>query len=108
MNIKNNDEKAIAEWLNVEPERIEIEIEMESINKFLHQIKEMLLSYKDYPSEEKRTRKILKLLKKGELPFPVYIEKEDKSFFIMEGRHRIVAFYLLGLKIVPVAKCCIK
>jgi len=34
---------------------------------------------------------------------PMYVEQGDPDLFVMEGRHRMVAFWLAGMKIVPVA-----
>lgn len=48
------------------------------------------------------------MLKNGEKPIPIYVEKDDPHNFIMEGRHRIVAFYLMGFKDVEVARCSLK
>ena len=106
MNI--DDENAVAEWMCTKRENLKIEITLEPISNFIGQIQEMISSYDEYPEDKKRTKKIVKLLKNGEEQFPVYVLKNDKSNFIMEGRHRIVAFYMQGLKHVPVARCNLK
>lgn len=97
----------VAEWLGVEVEKVKVEIEIEPIDKFIKQITEAMLSYANFPKDKKRTDRIVKLLKDGAPVLPVYVEKSDNNFFIMEGRHRIVAFYILGIKEIPVAKCSV-
>ena len=63
----------------------------------------MLGTYDEFPEDEARTRKILKALQSGEPVLPVFVEDGDTTHFIMEGRHRIVAFIQSGLSEIPVA-----
>ena len=44
----------------------------------------------------------INLLEKGNNPMAIFIELNDKDNFIMEGRHRIVAFSWFGLDKVSV------
>ena len=94
---------SVAQWLRAEPDQIEVHIQQEPIDKFLGQIKEMYGTFGEFPKDERRTNKILRLLKQGATPMPMYVEQGDKDLFVMEGRHRMVAFYLSGMKTVPVA-----
>ena len=78
------------------------------MENYKNQAIEMLGTFDEFPKDERRMNKILKMLKNGEKPMPIYVEKDDPHNFIMEGRHRIVAFYLMGFKDVEVARCSLK
>lgn len=93
----------VAKWMRVEPGKLKIDIKYESIDKFIPQIKEMYESFSEFPKDATRTKKIAKLLKEGATPLPLYVEKKDATMFVMEGRHRMVAFWLAGVENVPVA-----
>lgn len=103
-NLKNKDLKDVAEWLNTTVDNLEIEYKKEPIDLYEKDATEMLATYDEFPKDKKRTDKIIKILKKGGDPLPIYVEKDDKHNFVMEGRHRIIAFYLLGYKEVLVAR----
>ena len=94
---------SVAQWLRAEPDQIEVHIKQEPIDKFLGQIKEMYGTFGEFPKDERRTNKILRLLKQGATPMPMYVEQDDPDLFVMEGRHRMVAFWLASAKTVPVA-----
>lgn len=98
-----DDIKLVAEWFHTTIDNLSIEIKYEPITKFLNQIKEMYNSYTKFPKDAARTRKIIKQIKSSKKLFPIYVEKGDTRLFVMEGRHRMVAFMLLGYKIIPVA-----
>lgn len=99
------DLESIALWLNVESvSHVDVNIKKIDIKTFENQIKEMEDSYKEFPLEKKRTQKILEKLNNGEMPQPIYINKDDPHNFIMEGRHRIVAFKWFGLNEILVAE----
>lgn len=83
---------------------MEIEYQKESIENYKKSAQDMYESYDEFPQDKKRTDKIIKLLKKGESPLPIYVEKDDPHYFVMEGRHRMVAFYLLGYEEIMVAR----
>lgn len=93
----------VAEWLNTTPDNVKIEVKQEPISKFVNQIKEMYSTFDEFPVDKARTDKIVTAIKSGEKPLPVYVEINDPNLFVMEGRHRMVAFYLLGMKQIPVA-----
>lgn len=59
-------------------------------------------TYDEFLDEEKRSKYILSLLEKGDKVMPIFVENDDEDRFIMEGRHRIVAFMWYGLKEIPV------
>ena len=94
--------KDTGEWLNKAINDIEFFYKEEPIELFNSQIEEMISTYGEFDEELQRTEKILELLKNGEKPKPIFIELRDEHKFIMEGRHRIVAFKWFGLKTVPV------
>lgn len=106
--INQSDLNDVSQWLNTSVENLEIHIIYESISKYEKQIKEMYATYDEFPQDAKRTQKIRKLLNNGEKMLPIYVEANDESFFVMEGRHRMVAFWLNGFKEIPVAYVNIK
>ena len=70
---------------------------------FNNQALEMLSTYDEFPQEAKRTAKIKQLILKGGKQLPIFVDTIDIGHnFIVEGRHRIVAFYELGLTSVTV------
>lgn len=94
---------SVAQWLNAKPDEIVVHIRHEPIGKFLGQIKEMYGTYSEFPKDARRTEKIMQMLKQGAPMLPIYVEEDDPDLFVMEGRHRMVAFYLIGAKTIPVA-----
>ena len=72
----------------------------EPILKFKNQIEEMIFSLKKFPNDLRRIKKIYRTLKFKSKLYPIFVDKNDN--FILEGRHRIVAQYLLKLKIIDV------
>jgi len=97
------DIKSVSEWLGTTVDNIAITTKQEPIEKFVKQIKEMYGTFDEFPKDAKRTNKIVNLIKKGAPALPVYVEKNDPHLFVMEGRHRMVAFWLLGMKTIPVS-----
>lgn len=104
----DNDLKDVADWMNTTPDNISVEVKQEPIEKFIKQIREMYGTYNEFPKDEQRTDRILKLLKQGAKPMPIYVEANDPDLFVMEGRHRMVAFWLAGMKTIPVAYVSVK
>lgn len=94
------DMQAVCEWMGVSRDALRLVERNESIDRFASQIDSMLASYAHFPDEFRRTKAVLRALKSGEPALPVFVE--EGGDFIMEGRHRIVAFHLLGLESVPV------
>ena len=93
----------VADWMNTTPDKLSVEVKQEPIEKFIKQIREMYGTYDEFPEDEDRTNRILKLLKRGAKPLPIYVEAGDPHLFVMEGRHRMVAFWLAEMKTIPVA-----
>lgn len=99
------DLQSIALWLNVESVgHVHVKIKKIHIDTFEKQINEMEETYKEFPLEKKRTQKIFDKLNNGEMPQPIYVGKDDPNNFIMEGRHRVVAFKWFGLNEIIVAE----
>lgn len=107
-NVNESDLNSVAQWLSTTIDNMEVEYKKESMLLYEKDAKDMYNSYEEYPQDKKRTDKIIKLLKNGKEILPLYVEKNDKCNFVMEGRHRMVAFYLLGYEEIIVARCSIK
>jgi hypothetical protein len=97
------DLKDVSDWLRCKPEQLQLRLVNLSAEIFYQMAQDMLGTYEEFPEDEARTRKILKALQAGESVLPVFVEDGDASHFIMEGRHRIVAFIQSGLSEIPVA-----
>lgn len=91
-------EHAVKWFSGVSPDECEFSLSLESIETFRSQIDEMVASYPTFPKERARTKKIASEIKNGERALPVFVEYGDDRNFIIEGRHRIVAFDQLGMK----------
>lgn len=97
-----SDIKSVGEWLNKDINDIKFYYKEEPFEMFESTALEMESTYDEFKDEEKRTYKILKLLNSGKPPMPIFVAKNDNDKFIMEGRHRIVAFLWFDLKTIPV------
>jgi len=102
-NPSEDDIKSVAEWFHTTIDNLEITLKSEPIVKFLDQIREMYNTYSEFPRDAARTKKIIKQIKLSDKLYPIYVENGDPRLFVMEGRHRMVAFMLLGYKTIPVA-----
>ena len=97
-----SDVKDVGEWLNKPIDEIKYYYKEEPITMFMDTIEEMESTYDEFIDERDRTEHIVDLLESGNPPMAIFIELNDKDNFIMEGRHRIVAFSWFGLDKVPV------
>lgn len=102
------DLRHVAEWLDVEPHQIQLELTRVPMTLFQDQPERMFDAYSRFPKERQRTEEILKLINAGKPLYPVYVEKDDPSMFVLEGRHRLVAFWMAGMKDIPVARVSVK
>ena len=93
----------VARWYDTTPDNIQTRVASEPISKFLDQIDGMEATYEEFPHNELRTDKIVKLIQSGATVYPIYVEDGDSTLFVMEGRHRMVAFKRLGMTTIPVA-----
>jgi hypothetical protein len=97
-----SDVKDVGEWLDKPIDEIKYYYKEEPISIFIDTIEEMESTYDEFVDELNRTEHIVDLLENGNKPMAIFIELNDKDNFIMEGRHRIVAFSWFGLDKVPV------
>lgn len=98
-----DDIKDVAECFHTTSDNLEIIIKEEPIDLFLPQIHTILRTYKDFPRDKKRTKKVMREINKTGNLYPIYVENKDPNLFVMEGKHRLVAYILLGFKKIPVA-----
>ena len=97
-----SDVKDVGEWLNKPIEEIKYYYKEEPMTMFRDTIEEMESTYDEFIDERDRTEHIVDLLESGNKPMAIFIDLNDKDNFIMEGRHRIVAFSWFGLDKVAV------
>lgn len=96
----------VALWLKVSgTHAVKTRMETLPLSKFNLTIERLKASYVEFPQDKKRTDRIVRAIRNGDKPNPVYIEDGDETMFIMEGRHRIVAFNLAGIVDVNVYFC---
>lgn len=96
------DVKDVSEWMNKPVNEIEYFYKEEPISMFVVQIREMESTYDEFGDDRERTEHIYDLLNLGAKPKAIFVELNDPNKFIMEGRHRIVAFSWRKLRTVPV------
>lgn len=92
----------VSQWMKKPMSKLNFFLTSEPISMFANTIKEMESTYDEFLDEQKRTEKIYHMLRHGAKPKPIFIELNDDDKFIMEGRHRIVAFSWMKLEKVPV------
>jgi hypothetical protein len=97
-----SDVKDVGEWLNKPIEEIKYYYKEEPISMFRDTIKDMESTYNIFPKDKKRTKQIFDQLKNGDKSMAIFIGLNDNNNFILEGRHRIVAFSWFGYNKVPV------
>ena len=98
------DVEGAASWVGFDSDnfmRARFILKQEPFELFREQVSQMESSYKDFPEDAERAKKIFKILKDGGVPKPVFVELGDNDHFILEGRHRIVAFKWMGLHTIP-------
>jgi len=94
----NDNEK----WVDKSEDDIQFYLSEEPINLFTDQILEMESISNEGSEDYDRVLKIYEILKNGEKPKPVFVELNDRDKFVIEGRHRMVAFKWINLKHIPV------
>ncbi len=90
-------------WLRGDEPTFRLKIEPMAV--FKERAEYLLRTYPEFPKDKARTNKIVRELRAGGQQRPIFSDAEafsDEDSFVMEGRHRIVAFYLLGYETVPV------
>lgn len=70
------------------------------LEMFKKQAEEMISTYDEFPQDADRAKRIRKLLTQGNPQLPIFVDASDN--FILEGRHRITAFYELKIPTITV------
>lgn len=92
-------------WMSgISIDQCEVKLSVESIEIFRDQIDDMVEDFTAYPKERSRMKRIMVSLKEGERALPVFVDANDPTHHIIEGRHRVVAFDQLGMTKVIVAR----
>jgi len=101
-----SDIASVHEWMDNTPlftpkknAKLVFRLVIEPVSQFEKDTLEMLGTYDEFPDDAERTNEIVWLLENGHPQLPIFVDEQDG--FIMEGRHRIVAFYLQNLPTVP-------
>ena len=100
---QDQDLQDVASWLGTTVDNLHFDVKYEPMSMFENQASEMLGTYNEFPEDAERTEIISSLISKGQGLLPIYIEKADPDLFILEGRHRVVAFLQAGFDKIPVA-----
>ena len=88
----------VCEWFR--DSTVRLEFKMENINKFKNKIDEMESTLNEFPEDLYRIEHILTaIMLKDDPIYAIFVDKRDN--FILEGRHRIVAFSRLNLTEIP-------
>jgi hypothetical protein len=93
----DGDIEAVGEWM--QGGEFAMQLAQCPISRFSSQISSCHESYPKFPGDEVRAMRILRRLRNGAEPWPLFVDGDD---FVMEGRHRMVAFHLFGLETIPV------
>lgn len=104
INIIDKDIISIGEWMGKPTHELYLNHQKMDINVFHQSILEMESTYDEFPNDAKRTKKIISEIKHSNITLPIFIEDDDPHNFVMEGRHRMVAFKNLGFNSINVVK----
>lgn len=102
------DIKDVSEWMGCKEKELLLRPSLLPAEKFRVMVDEMIGTFDEFPEDKERTEVILKKIQSGEPCLPVFIEENDPHLFVMEGRHRMVAFMLAGIESIPVVFVSIK
>jgi len=92
----------VAKWMECGIEELSLCMAEEPMAGYSELAARLLDSHRDFPDDARRTRRILRLLKEGERQLPVFVD--DRDGFLMEGRHRVVAFKMAGVESLTVVR----
>lgn len=93
----------LSEWLRGD-RNLRFTYLLEPWDAYRKQAEEMLATLDQFPADRSRVRRIVRLLEAGSPVHPVFVEAGDPHSFVIEGRHRLIAFFQLGLPAVPVLR----
>ena len=98
-----NDLRVVAEWLETTVDNVFVDVRQEPIAAFSDHIEELYGDYDESGVDFKRSYYIAKLIEHGAEIAPVYVAAGDPDLLVIKGCHRLIAFWILGMKFVPVA-----
>lgn len=101
--IAADDLRAVSERLNTTEDRVFFDVKQEPIGVFDEHLEALCGDFVESGTDFKRSYYIAKLIERGADPEPVYVINNAGELVIVKGQHRLVAFWILGLKFVPVA-----
>ena len=102
------DLKDVSDWLSVSVNELNVVTKQEPMSMFKTQALEMYNTFEEFPEDAERTQRIVDDIRDGGDIYPVYVEAGDPAKFVMEGRHRMVAFLILKLDTIPVSYASVK
>ena len=102
-NVPENDLRVVSEWFGTETSDVFLAVKQEPISVFEEHLTELCDNYMESGVDFKRSYYIAKLIERGAEPEPIYVAAGDPDLLIIKGCHRLVAFWILGMKFVPVA-----
>ena len=96
----------LAAWVfySTTPDNVDIDLKSEPIDKFIPQAKGIWNHFKKQIGEKRKVESMISTIK-ANIPFslPVYVKFNDPTLYVVEGRHRLCAYWLSGAKTIPVA-----
>lgn len=93
----------VAEFLGTTEDNLFLDVKQEPIGIFNEHLEELYGNYAESGIDFKRSYYIAKIIERGAEPAPIYVAASDPDLLIIKGCHRLVAFWILGMKFVPVA-----
>ena len=93
----------VAEVLCTTEDNLLVNIKQEPIGVFDDHLEELCGNYTETGVDFKRSYYIAKLIERGAEPAPIYVVAGDPDLTVIKGCHRLVAFWILAMKFVPVA-----
>lgn len=97
-----DDIENVSQWLGCSVSNLSFTLDIEPMANRAAFATDLLSTYPCFPRDERRTNAVRKALKCGSTAWPIFVDAVDG--FLMEGRHRIVAFYLEGRQTVNVVR----
>ena len=85
------------------PDNVEVTLKNEPTDKFVSQAKAQWAVFKRKVSEKRKVESMIISMNASKFSLPIYVGAYDPNSQIVEGRHRLCAYWLSGTKILPVA-----
>ena len=96
----SQDIEQVSQWLK--SKNLNFRFDKLAVKTIKKQIEEMYFSYEEFSEDEERTDKIVEEIENSGKLYPIFIEENDSNYFVMEGRHRMVAMWKMGYRKLPV------